>query len=302
MGFLVQQPGLSSLLVGPPRTGRRAFGLPLGGPADHSAFQLANALVGNVAAAGCLEITLVGPKLLAQTQIAAVVFGAPFDIQRNDQPIEAGTTFQMQPGDKLHITGTISGCRGYLAVGGGFTLPKVQEPLKPGEALLCQSSSIGSARSLGFCTLQTGSLAQLRVLPGPQSDWFTNRGFTSNLYTVSPTSNRMGIRLMGDALSRRAGELVSEAVAPGAVQITNDGQPIVLGVDGQTIGGYPKVAHVVRADLDRLGQLRPGTQVRFRLISQDESAEAARELATTLRNWQTRLTIAAGTRIYQATT
>jgi allophanate hydrolase subunit 2 len=102
----------------------------------------------------------------------------------------------------------------------------------------------------------------------------------------------MGLRLKGAPLTRRPGELVSEAVAPGAVQITNDGLPIVLGVDGQTIGGYPKVAHVVRADLDCLAQLRPGDRVRFVRVTLEEAEAAANARASFLREWLTRLHIA----------
>jgi allophanate hydrolase subunit 2 len=102
----------------------------------------------------------------------------------------------------------------------------------------------------------------------------------------------MGLRLKGEPLARRPGELVSEAVAPGAVQVTNDGLPVVLGVDGQTIGGYPKVAHVIRADLDLLAQLRPGQRVRFARASLEEAEAAARARAAFLREWLTRLRIA----------
>jgi allophanate hydrolase subunit 2 len=100
----------------------------------------------------------------------------------------------------------------------------------------------------------------------------------------------MGLRLAGPALERRPGELTSEPVAPGAIQVTNDGRPVVLGVDGQTIGGYPKVAHVIRADLDLLAQLRPGSTVRFRLVTPEAAAAAAAERAADLREWLTRLT------------
>jgi allophanate hydrolase subunit 2 len=102
----------------------------------------------------------------------------------------------------------------------------------------------------------------------------------------------MGLRLKGTPLARKPGELLSEAVAPGAVQVTNDGLPVVLGVDGQTIGGYPKVAHVIRADLDRLGQLRPGDRVQFVRVSPEEAEAAARKRAAFLREWLTRLRIA----------
>ena len=107
--------------------------------------------------------------------------------------------------------------------------------------------------------------------------------------TVSPAADRMGVRLDGPPLALPRRELVSEPVAPGAVQITNDGRPIVLGVDGQTIGGYPKVAHVITADLDALGQLRPGTSVSFRLVSEEEAESAARERAAVLAGWLRRI-------------
>jgi allophanate hydrolase subunit 2 len=102
----------------------------------------------------------------------------------------------------------------------------------------------------------------------------------------------MGVRLKGAPLSRKSGELLSEAVAPGAVQITNDGLPVVLGVDGQTIGGYPKIAHVIRADLDLLAQLRPGSRVQFVRVSAEEVETAAEERETFLHEWLTRLRIA----------
>jgi 5-oxoprolinase (ATP-hydrolysing) subunit C len=127
---------------------------------------------------------------------------------------------------------------------------------------------------------------------GPQRDWFAGDGFFAQEYEVTPASNRMGLRLKGIPLARRAGELVSEAVAPGAVQVTNDGLPIVLGVDGQTIGGYPKVAHVIRADLDRLAQLRPGDRVRFARVSSEEAEAGARDRTAFLREWLTRLRVA----------
>ena len=135
------------------------------------------------------------------------------------------------------------------------------------------------------------SFVLLRAVDGPQRDWFPADAFFDTPYTVTPAGNRMGVRLAGEPLARRPGELVSEAVAPGAVQVTNDGLPVVLGVDGQTIGGYPKVAHVVRADLDRLAQLRPGTVVRFRRVTWEEAELAANERAAAVYEWLTRLAV-----------
>ena len=296
MGLRVRNAGLFSLLVDVGRTGSRALGVPLGGAADRAAFALGNGLVGNFTPVVALEVTLAGPTLEALHPTACVVFGASFHSTINGRPIVAGTTFTLEPGDMLRIGGTGNGVRAYLCVAGGFDSPEVLgsrsalEPIQVGDELQCAASRI-EARSLPPETVP-GGLHELRVLDGAQRDWFTDATFFTTPYEVSAASNRMGIRLKGKAISRRAGELVSEAVAPGAVQVTNDGQPIVLGVDGQTIGGYPKVAHVIRADLDLLAQLRPSDGVRFVRVSADEAVTAAQVRTAFLKAWLSRLRIA----------
>jgi allophanate hydrolase subunit 2 len=158
---------------------------------------------------------------------------------------------------------------------------------------MCRPSRIEGRSLPDEARLQAhAGVARLRVLDAPQRDWFADDTFLRQDYEVLPASNRMGIRLKGTPLARRAGELVSEAVAPGAVQVTNDGLPVVLGVDGQTIGGYPKVAHVIRADLDLLAQLRPGERVHFDRVSPDEAEQAATKRAAFLKEWLMRLRIA----------
>src|SRR5207247_11457919 len=107
-------------------------------------------------------------------------------------------------------------------------------------------------------------------LEGPQAAWFHADDFYDQQFTVTPASNRMGLRLQGEPLPFPTRELVSEPVCPGAVQVTRDGQCIVLGVDGQTIGGYPKIAQVINADLDKLGQLRQGERIRLLRVYMEE--------------------------------
>jgi len=300
MSLLVREPGLFSLLVDRGRARTRHLGVPLGGAADRAALALGNALVGNPPDAVAVEVTLAGPALEARHPVACVVFGAPFLVTVNGRPISPGTTFTLEAGDVLRVGGTATGARGYLCVAGGFDAPAILgsrsalEPLRAGEVLTCRASRI-EARSLPFHSLLSpleGEGSVLRVLDGPQRDWFTGDSFFTQVYEVTPASNRMGLRLKGEPLARRPGELVSEAVAPGAVQVTNDGLPVVLGVDGQTIGGYPKVAHVARADLDRLAQLRPGDLVRFARVSPDEAEALAKERAALLKLWLTRLRVA----------
>src|SRR5205814_1496389 len=101
-------------------------------------------------------------------------------------------------------------------------------------------------------------------------------------FTVAPASNRMGLRLQSKPLAIPAREMISEAVCPGTVQVTRDGQCIVLGVDAQTIGGYPKIAQVIQADLDALGQLRPGQAIKFEKITLEEAAERDRRVQADL--------------------
>ncbi|MBA4065085.1 MAG: hypothetical protein C0501_15505 [Isosphaera sp.] len=291
MSLVVRDPGLFSLLVGAGRTGSRALGVPVGGAADRAALALGNGLVGNPPDAVALELTLAGPTLEALHPAACVVFGAPFHLTVGGRDLTAGTTFTLQPGDVLRVGGTPTGCRGYLCAAGGFDAPEVLgsrsafDPVKPGDVLTCRPSRT-EPRALPFAA---GPPGPLRVLDGPQRDWFADDAFFTRTFAVSAASNRMGLRLTGDPLARRPGELVSEAVAPGAVQVTNDGLPVVLGVDGQTIGGYPKVAHLVRADLDALARLRPGDAVRFTRVTSEEAEAAAREQAALLREWLTRL-------------
>ncbi len=299
MSLTVLSPGPYSVIVDRGRVGSRSLGVPLGGAADRAAYAIANGLVGNPPDVPAIELTLAGPTVCAIDRTACVVFGAEFSLTISGRgEIPAGISFTLEPGETLRIGGTPTGARGYLAVAGGFDFPEILgsrsalEPLQTGEILRCRASSV-PGRGLGFASLSLGD-GILRVVDGPQRDWFPTADFFEWIFTVSPASNRMGIRLTGEPIARRPGELVSEAVAPGAVQVTNDGLPVVLGVDGQTIGGYPKIAHVIRADLDRLGQLRPVTQVRFQRVTQEEAETAAFERQVWLREWLTRLAVAGG--------
>ncbi|HEV3386507.1 MAG TPA: biotin-dependent carboxyltransferase family protein [Gemmata sp.] len=302
MSLIVREPGLFSLLVDRGRSRSRSLGVPVGGAADLGALALGNALVGNPPHALALEVTLSGPILDATQSVACIVFGAPFQLTVNRVSTNVGTTFTLKSGDVLRIGGTKSNVRGYLCVAGGFESREILgscsgfDPVQAGDVLVCPGSRI-EPRALSFHTSMGEDSnprgdVPLRVLDGPQFDWFVDQSFFEQVYEVSPSSNRMGMRLKGASLTRHPGELTSEAVAPGAVQIANDGQPIVLGVDGQTIGGYPKIAHVIRADLDRIAQLRPGDRVRFVGISLEEAEIAARERREYLKEWIARLGIA----------
>lgn len=303
MSFTVLDAGFHSLLVDRGRRGSRHLGVPLGGAADSAALAIANGLVGNPPATTALEVTMLGPTLRADAPTACALFGAPFGMAlANKGRLATGSTFTLDAGDVVKIAGTPMGVRAYFAVAGGFEGALILgsrsalQPISPEQVLCCSPSRMAS-RSLAFNALpraMANNAVQLRALPGPQfKNFLKPESFFDKSFEVAPASDRMGLRLLGPALERRASELPSEAIAPGAVQVTNDGLPVIIGVDGQTIGGYPKIVHVIRADLDILAQLRPGTLVRFVKVSIEEADIAAEERDAVVREWLTRLSVTA---------
>jgi antagonist of KipI len=292
----ILEPGLLTLVVDRGRPGTRSLGVPLGGAADRSSLVLGNALVGNPPDAAALEINLVGPRLQAECELGCVLFGAPFEMHSDRQQLEPGTTFTLGAGEELHIGATAQGMRGYFCIRGGFqTMPLLGSrsslaPLEAGAELACLSGKIGHRFIRSGPLLGQGSKI-IRVVSGPQKSWFPGDLFLSQTYRITPASNRMGLRLAGGPLPFPTRELVSEPVAPGAVQVTSNGQCIILGVDGQTIGGYPKIAQVISADLDALAQLRPEECIRFVEVSLEEAARIYHERQRELHEWVTRLMV-----------
>jgi antagonist of KipI len=295
MTLHVVDPGLYTMVVDRGRQGSRSLGVPVGGAADQAALAVGNALVGNPPDAAALEITLAGPTLTAACELACVVHGAPFALTSDRQPLTAGKTFTLEPGERLQVGSTATGMRAYLCVRGGLQTPALLgcrsalEPLRTGADLPCLPGRL--AARFVHLPAALGALAPgpLRVLDGPQAHWFDLSLLQKEEFRVSASSNRMGLRLEGRPLPWQPREMVSEPVCPGAVQVTRDGRCIILGVDGQTIGGYPRIAQVIAADLDRLGQLRPGDVVRFARVGLEQAETLYRERQELLREWLARL-------------
>jgi antagonist of KipI len=290
----ILETGLCTLVVDFGRPGYRSLGVPVGGAADRFSMSIGNALVGNPPDAAALEICLTGPTLEAGGDLACVLFGAPFTLADDQRQLVAGKTFTLHGGERLRIGGTSAGARAYFCVRGGFQRQPILgshsalEPVRAGDELSCLPGSI-SVRFVHPDWTWNQDPKTLRVLDGLQAGWFRLEEFLSRQYTITPASNRMGLRLESDPLKCPDRELVSEPVCPGAVQVTRDGQCIVLGVDGQTIGGYPKIAQVISADLDKLGQLRPGDRIRFHRIRLEEAEALYHQKQKELHDWTTRL-------------
>jgi antagonist of KipI len=291
-------PGLHTLVVDQGRPNCRHLGVPVSGAADRFSWAIGNALVGNLPDAAALEITLSGPTLEADAEIAAVLFGAPFVMFSNRQPLTVGKTFTLHAGEELRISGTPTGARGYLCIRGGLQTAVIlgsRSGLEPIQARVKLSCETWSGQSMKHRSVRTFSFTwnqearTIRVMAGSQVDWFDLGAFLSQMYEVTPVSNRMGIRLKGPALRLPDRDLISEPVSPGSVQVTRDGQCIILGVDGQTIGGYPKIAQIISADVDKLGQLRPGDSIRFVQSTLEEAETLFHQKQAELDEWVTRL-------------
>jgi antagonist of KipI len=295
----VLEPGLHTLIVDRGRPHARHLGLPVGGAADRLSFALGNALVGNPPDMAALEINLAGPSLVADCPLACVVFGAPFDLHADGRALATNTTFTLQAGEQLRIGGTPKGMRGYLCIQGGLETSLILEsrsalaPLSAGMELPCRPGRIGSRFFPWQLPTHSADCLPIHCLEGAQKEWFAGQSFWAvdghPTFTVTPASNRMGLRLDGPLLDPPTREMTSEPVCPGTVQITRDGGCILLGVDGQTIGGYPRIAQVIDADLDAVGQLRPGNRIQFVLVNMDQAERLGRTRRALLREWVTRL-------------
>lgn len=280
------------------RIGGQQFGFSESGAIDKSALKTANILVGNAPLEGALEMTLKGVTAQFFSDCTIALTGAEMSPLLNGREIPNCRAVHVTAGSILHMSAAKSGCRGYLAVGGGFALEKVMGSLSTGLKFKIGGFHGRKLRQKDEIPLRSPFLLphpekrvaplpefpehlQIRAILGPQDDYFTEEDkqtFFSSPYRVTPASDRMGIRLEGTPLKGIDGmDIVSDGIAPGSVQIPGGGQPIVLMCDRQTTGGYAKIATVYSGDLPKLAQAMPGTAVRFREISLTEAHAALRE-------------------------
>lgn len=292
---LVEKPGFLSTVQDAGRRGYAHLGISASGAADPLALRLGNLLLGNDERAAALEMTLVGGSFAFDADAVVALTGSDFGATLSGRPLPLWEPVSLRAGDRLVLGPTRSGARCYLCVYGGIDVPPVLgsrsthllsglggldgRKLSAGDALPIGSAAAGTgapSRPLAASAVADLYAPQpIRFTPGPQADCFapeTIGRLAASTYTVSEDSNRMGIRLTGPPLQRvLAGEMLTEGVSLGAVQVPENGQPIILWVEHQTTGGYPKIGNVCSADLHLVGQLRPRATVRFRPVTLAEA-------------------------------
>ena len=262
------------------RPGHAHLGVPRSGALDGPAAALANRLVGNRPEAAVLETTLNGCAVRPRSTVTVAVTGAPCRVSVDDRPAAWGAPVRVPAGALLTVGTAVSGLRSYVAVSGGITVEPVlgsrstdllsglgPAPLTDGAVLPLGTPNSLHARVDTAPQPAPPAELVLRVTLGPRDDWFTPeavRAFTSRTFQVSSASNRIGLRTEGPALERRLnGELPSEGMVLGAVQVPPDGRPVVFLADHPTTGGYPVIGVVRETDLPAVAQAVPGTPVRF---------------------------------------
>lgn len=261
------------------RAGYAHLGVPPSGAVDGASLRLANRLLGNPEGAAGIEFTLGGAELRFHDPAWVTLTGAPLEATADGYQVSMNGPVRVRR--SLQLTTPAEGVRTYLAVRGGIAAPPVlgsaatdllsglgPPPLSDGTTL-----SLGAGTGLPGMLTDTAPASpipaepELRLHPGPRDAWLAEGAWATlcaSTYTVTPDSNRVGVRFDGPPLPRREGELPSEGIVTGGLQLPPSGQPILFLTDHPTTGGYPVVAVLATADLPVAAQLRPGTRVRFR--------------------------------------
>lgn len=295
MKMTIEIPGVLTTVQDEGRYGYMEYGVRTGGAMDQDSFHAANRIVGNEENAAELEMTLMGITAVFDGDGVIALTGADMKAQLDGVPVERYAAVRVRSGQRLSMRMAGSGCRAYLAVSGGIAVPKVMgssstdvkcrlgglegRALQAGDVL--ETGSTGGSteektgKALSVRPEKYGHSAHVRVVEGPQADWFSEEArekFFHEIYHVSAESDRMGMRLDGAPVESLHGmDIVSDGIAFGSIQITKSGMPIVMMADHQTTGGYAKIGTVCSFDLPKLAQLRPGDTVQFERVSVEEA-------------------------------
>ena len=286
MSLRILQPGAQTTVQDLGRFGFQQYGVPVAGAMDPRSLRLANLLVDNDPGEAALEITLTGPQIVFDEANYVALTGGDLGALLDGEPMPRYQAVFVGAGQTLRFTGLRNGCRAYLAFAGGLDVPPVMgsrstymkaklggykgRTLEAGDELKFRAPQpdlpFPARRKIGI-DFTPQKQYDLRVILGPQDDYFTEAGletFCREVYTVSAQFDRMGCRLDGTVIEHKnGGDIISDGIAMGAVQVPTAGLPIIMAADRQTTGGYTKIATVISADFRYLGQLKGGDKVHF---------------------------------------
>ena len=289
------KPGMYTTIQDSGRPGHQDRGIPVGGAMDTLSAATANAIVGNAETEPVLEITMKGPLIRFDRACQIAITGADMKPMLNDAELPRYTLLNIEAESELRFDKLRNGCRAYIAVrgtwhthrwlGSASALAIGGVDLVPG-AILHKGASLSIVTSTPLQASSNGmhpagpwpTELDVHVLAGPEFKWFSAgqiASFFNTAFTVRPESNRIGYRLdpVLPAYIQKS-ELISSGIVPGTIQVTRDGQPIILMADAQTTGGYPRIANVLASDICRLAQLKPGDEVRFKIVKARSEAPA----------------------------
>ena len=300
MGIEIISSGLQTTIQDLGRAGWRHMGVPESGGADKFSLKLANFILGKPLNSPVLECTLTGPILKFSKSYSIAVTGADMNPKINNEEVEMNQVIEVKPNDVLSMDNCFKGCRSYISVSEEILSEdflgsaSTYLPAKLGgiEGLPLKEGSVINTKP---CKLETTSLTEIdfklgiqfknewniKVIRGPEYDLIKEKSkeiIFSSIFTVSNDSNRMGNRLLGVKVDiTKNNQMVSCPMAPGTIQCPENGLPIILGCDSQTLGGYPRILQIAATDLHLIGQLRPNDSVSFKMISIDQARKELME-------------------------
>ena len=289
----VLRPGLLTTVQDLGRWGHQSLGVPVAGPMDPVAHRVANALVGNPVDAATLETTLIGPDLRFGQETVVAIAGGDLWPMLDGAEVPIGAPLRCPSGSVLRFGDRRSGARAYVAFDGGVEVDPVLgsrathvmsrmggvqgRALRAGDRVALGPPT-ARAKTRPFSAPRSKGGARLRVLPGPQADHFDGSALDAlqrKRFTISAQSDRMGYRLLEAAIAgHRLGDMISDVMLMGGVQIPPSGEPILLMADRQTTGGYPQLAVVITADLPLAAQLAPGDWIEFEVCRRADAIAA----------------------------
>ena len=303
MSLIVLKPGLQSTIQDLGRYNYSHFGISASGAADPLSLKIGNLIVGNKESASAIEMTIIGGEFQFDSECYIAISGSEFEASLDNNYITNKKAIDVKKGQILSFGQAKTGARAYLCIQGGIDVDNylssksthilygiggyLGQPISKGD-ILSFGINKNSIKPIIFRQLLDMNTSKIRIISGLQSNFFDDKAwssFISNPFTVSNSSNRMGIRLDGNKiLSNIESEIITEGVPLGAIQVPGSGDPIISFVEHQTTGGYPKIANVIIADIHKVGQLKPGDKFQFNLVSKEEAEELRLEQMSFIKN------------------